>query len=363
MQEVELLSLFPLHLSDPSVLSQLLLFTLYTLSLSRPLCLSSSLSLSYFLFPILIPTGHKQKSAPWSLDLLPTGEFSSGYCLTLLAIGAELTFPLITQSAICAHWKVELSDWLNNPMKTKQSQYINTEYIQQILAENICQWGLTQLWWHEVTLMHRFFHPQALKSDEWTAKPSWSVNCDRLCPRVYQGGTVRSDWISQSVSDGAGAQSIWQATTSGCFSAQQLLENVTPAWAVAVYRHAVAKHCAELEATRQSHAASPSSPMGGAAGGSECAVEEAWFKHTPWAPSASSSSSSPLSKMRGGAREAYAFFNEGPLFCCYGHRTQGDIGKDGKEDGKKEVEHEKGDRHRWGGTKWTEQRNKNIWMA
>lgn len=51
-----------------------------------------------------------------------------------------------------------------------------------------------------------------------------------------------------------------------------------------------------------------------------------WFEHTPWAPS--SSSSSPPSKMRGGAREAYALFNEGPLFCCY------DIGGGGGGDRK-----------------------------
>lgn len=44
--------------------------------------------------------------------------------------------------------------------------------------------------------------------------------------------------------------------------------------------------------------------------------------------------------MRGGARAAYVFFNEGPLFCCYGHRTQkGNMGKDRK----KEVQHEKGE--------------------
>lgn len=201
------------------------------------------------------------------------------------------------------------------------------------MAENNCQWGLTQLWWHNVTLMHVFFPSSGIKigwsqADQWTATGSVSVSV-----KVGQFKVNNSKWIRW-----CRCSEHQQATTSECFSAQRLLANVTPAWAgMMVYRHAVAEHRAELEATHDctaiscSPAAAPPAGLEGrSCGGSECAVEEAWFKHTPWAPSSTSSSSSPLSKMRGGAREAYAFFNEGPLFCCYGHRTQGGMGKDGK---------------------------------
>lgn len=54
----------------------------------------------------------------------------------------------------------------------------------------------------------------------------------------------------------------------------------------------------------------------------ECAMScwrLGWLKRTPWAPS--SSSSSPLSKMRGGTLEPNALFNEGPLFCCFDRRN------------------------------------------
>lgn len=61
------------------------------------------------------------------------------------------------------------------------------------------------------------------------------------------------------------------------------------------------------------------------------------FEHTPWAPS--SSSSSPPSEMRGGAREAYALFNGGPLFCCYGNRRV-EMHKKRKGEKKKKTEEE-----------------------
>lgn len=94
--------------------------------------------------------------------------------------------------------------------------------------------------------------------------------------------------------------------------------------------------------------------------GPECAVEEAYFKHTPWAPSSSPSSSSPLSRMRGGARNAYAFFNEGPLFCCYGHRTQGDVGTWERIGGKRWIMRSVTGREQMGPHE-VNKRNKNIW--
>lgn len=50
--------------------------------------------------------------------------------------------------------------------------------------------------------------------------------------------------------------------------------------------------------------------------------------------------------MRGGAREAYALFNEGPLFCCYSNR---------REENERQIE-KKGEMYyeKW----WTKKQNK-----